>query len=35
MDAALGADLRILDTRDESLKGAMMIVGFPTHGLVG
>lgn len=29
------ADLRILDTRDESLKGAMMVVGFPTHGLVG
>jgi uncharacterized protein len=29
------ADLRIIDTRDESLKGAMMVVGFPTHGLVG
>ncbi|MGI0053081.1 MAG: proteasome assembly chaperone family protein [Thermoplasmata archaeon] len=28
-------DLRIYETRDESLKGAMMIVGFPTHGLVG
>ncbi len=30
-----GNGLRIVDTRDESLKGAMMIVGFPTHGLVG
>src|SRR5579863_754358 len=29
------ADLRIVDTRDESLQGAMMVVGFPTHGLVG
>jgi len=29
------ADVRIVDTRDESLKGAMMVVGFPTHGLVG
>jgi uncharacterized protein len=28
-------DVRIVDTRDESLKGAMMVVGFPTHGLVG
>ncbi len=28
-------DLEIIDTRQESLKGAMMIVGFPTHGLVG
>jgi uncharacterized protein len=28
-------DVRIVDTRGESLKGAMMIVGFPTHGLVG
>jgi uncharacterized protein len=27
--------VRIVDTRDESLKGAMMVVGFPTHGLVG
>jgi uncharacterized protein len=27
--------LSIIDTRDESLKGAMMVVGFPTHGLVG
>jgi len=29
------ADVRIIDTRDEPLKGAMMVVGFPTHGLVG
>ena len=29
------ADLRVVETRDESLKGAMMVVGFPTHGLVG
>jgi len=29
------ADVRIVDTRDEPLKGAMMVVGFPTHGLVG
>jgi uncharacterized protein len=28
-------ELRILETRTESLKGAMMVVGFPTHGLVG
>src|SRR5579863_2725146 len=28
-------DLKIIDTRDESLKGAMMVIGFPTHGLVG
>ena len=28
-------DPRIVDTRDESLRGAMMVVGFPTHGLVG
>jgi len=28
-------DVRIIETRDESLKGAMMVVGFPTHGLVG
>lgn len=27
--------MRIVDTREESLKGAMMVVGFPTHGLVG
>jgi len=29
------SDVRIVETRDESLKGAMMVVGFPTHGLVG
>ncbi len=28
-------EVRIVDTREESLKGAMMVVGFPTHGLVG
>jgi uncharacterized protein len=28
-------ELKIVDTRDESLKGAMMVIGFPTHGLVG
>ena len=28
-------DLRIVDTSGDSLKGAMMVVGFPTHGLVG
>ncbi len=28
-------EVRIVDTRNEPLKGAMMIVGFPTHGLVG
>ncbi|MCI4369440.1 MAG: PAC2 family protein [Thermoplasmata archaeon] len=33
--AMLASEPRIVDTRDESLKGAMMIVGFPTHGLVG
>lgn len=27
--------LTIVETRDEPLKGAMMVVGFPTHGLVG
>ncbi len=27
--------MRIVDTRDEPLQGAMMVVGFPTHGLVG
>jgi uncharacterized protein len=27
--------VRIVDTRDEPLRGAMMVVGFPTHGLVG
>lgn len=30
-----GAEPRIVDTRHESLNGAMMVVGFPTHGLVG
>ena len=30
-----GNGIRIVETRDESLKGAMMVVGFPTHGLVG
>lgn len=30
-----GGAVRIVDTREESLKGAMMVVGFPTHGLVG
>ena len=30
-----GFDLRIIETRDEPLRGAMMVVGFPTHGLVG
>ncbi|HEV2428427.1 MAG TPA: PAC2 family protein [Thermoplasmata archaeon] len=28
-------EIRIVDTRDEPLKGAMMVIGFPTHGLVG
>ncbi len=28
-------EVRIVDTRDEPLEGAMMVVGFPTHGLVG
>ena len=32
MDAS---GVRIVDTRDEPLQGAMMVVGFPTHGLVG
>ncbi|HEV2449536.1 MAG TPA: PAC2 family protein [Thermoplasmata archaeon] len=35
MAASPRSDLRIVETRDESLHGAMMIVGFPTHGLVG
>ncbi|MCI4342082.1 MAG: PAC2 family protein [Thermoplasmata archaeon] len=35
MAAEARNDLRIIETRDESLHGAMMIVGFPTHGLVG
>lgn len=29
------AEVRIVDTRGDPLKGAMMVVGFPTHGLVG
>ncbi len=29
------SEIRIVETREESLKGAMMVVGFPTHGLVG
>src|SRR5579863_4246487 len=29
------ADVQIIDTRDEPLTGAMMVIGFPTHGLVG
>jgi uncharacterized protein len=33
--AVSGEDIRIVDTRDEPLRGAMMVVGFPTHGLVG
>ena len=28
-------EVRIVDTRGDSLRGAMMVVGFPTHGLVG
>jgi uncharacterized protein len=35
MAGASSEELRILETRTESLKGAMMVVGFPTHGLVG
>jgi uncharacterized protein len=31
----MAASLNIVETRDEPLKGAMMVVGFPTHGLVG
>jgi len=30
-----GGNVRIVDTREESLRGAMVVVGFPTHGLVG
>jgi len=30
-----GEEIRIVDTRDEPLQGAMMVIGFPTHGLVG
>jgi uncharacterized protein len=29
------SEVRIVDTREEPLAGAMMVVGFPTHGLVG
>ena len=29
------SEVRIIDTRDEPMRGAMMVVGFPTHGLVG
>jgi len=29
------SEVHIVDTRDEPLTGAMMVVGFPTHGLVG
>lgn len=29
------SDLRIEETRGETIQGAMMVVGFPTHGLVG
>ena len=32
---AVAEDPAIVDTRGESLRGAMMVVGFPTHGLVG
>lgn len=35
MAASPGEELRIIETRGDALKGAMMIVGFPTHGLVG
>lgn len=31
----MNARLQIVDTRGDSLRGAMMVVGFPTHGLVG
>ena len=29
------SELRITETRDEPIRGSMMVVGFPTHGLVG
>jgi uncharacterized protein len=35
MAGAHADDLHVIETRDEPLNGAMMIVGFPTHGLVG
>jgi uncharacterized protein len=31
----MASEVRIVDTRGDSLRGAMMVVGFPTHGLVG
>ena len=31
----MSTPLRVTETRDEPLSGAMMVVGFPTHGLVG
>ena len=33
--AVSAEEIRIVDTRDEPLQGAMMVIGFPTHGLVG
>ncbi|HEV2520364.1 MAG TPA: PAC2 family protein [Thermoplasmata archaeon] len=33
--AVAAEEIRIVDTRDEPLQGAMMVIGFPTHGLVG
>jgi uncharacterized protein len=33
--ALQNAHIQIIDTRDEPLRGAMLVVGFPTHGLVG
>ncbi len=35
MEARSLPEVRVVETRDESLKGAMMVIGFPTHGLVG
>ena len=31
----MGGSLQIVDTQGDSLRGAMLVVGFPTHGLVG
>ncbi len=31
----MGGELQIVDTQGDSLRGAMLVVGFPTHGLVG
>ena len=31
----MGDEIRIEETRGEPIHGAMMVVGFPTHGLVG